>query len=170
MSNRNFPALQLVPLVDIADYHRDAGSSLRLYFTRINPDFVVRFAGDRQSEVDRELANRLSETDMRSALAVMARLEAAFRIDYRQRCEMKKPDSVSTAFRKLFKSRGWKVRLEDEILEVWRQSCPSTRPFISELRGAFHFRHWLAHGRYWQVRNKYDFETLYLLADGDRKS
>jgi hypothetical protein len=83
MSNRNFPARRPVPLVDIADYHRDADSSLRLYFTRINPDFVVRFASNRQSEVDMELADRLSETDMRSALAVMARLEAAFRIDYR---------------------------------------------------------------------------------------
>jgi hypothetical protein len=166
MSNRTFPARQPVPLVDIAAYHRDAESSLRLYFTPINPDFVVRFASDRQSEVDMELADRLGETDMRSALAVMARVEAALRVDYGQRCEMKKPDPVSRAFRKLFKSRGKKVRLEDEILEVWRQSDPSTRPLIRELRSAFHFRHWLAHGRYWQVGNKYDFETLYLLADG----
>jgi hypothetical protein len=113
-----------------------------------------------------ELADRLSETDMRSALAVMGRLEAAFRIDYRLRCEMKKPDSVSTAFRKLFKSRGRNVRLEDEIWEVWRQSYPSTGPLISQLRSVFRFRHWLAHGRYWPVGNKYDFETLYLLADG----
>ena len=68
------------------------------------------------------------------------------------------PDSVSRAFRKLFKSRGQNVRLDEEIWEVWRQSYPSTSPLISQLRGVFHFRHWLAHGRYWQVGNKYDFE------------
>jgi hypothetical protein len=166
MPKRNFSVRQPVPLVDIADYHRDAEASLRLYFTPINPDFVARFASDRPSEVEMELAGRLSETDMRSALAIMARVEAAFRIDYMQRCDMKKPDAVSTAFRKLFKRRGRKVRLEDEIWEVWRQSYPSTSPLISQLRSVFRFRHWLAHGRYWPVGSKYDFETLYLLADG----
>jgi hypothetical protein len=130
MSNRNFPARQPVPLVDIADYHRDAESSLRLYFTPTNPDFVVRFAGDLLSEVEMKLVDRLSETDMRSVLAIMARVEAAFRIDYEQRCEMKKPDSVSIAFRKLFKTRGRKVRLEDEIWEVWRKSYLNWTPFV----------------------------------------
>ena len=165
MPKRNFPARQPVPLVDVADYHRNAESSLRLYFTS-NPDFVTRFASDKPSKVEMKLADRLSETDMRSALAIMARVEAAFRIDYKQRCEMKKPDSVSRAFRALFKTRGRNVRLEDEIWEVWRQSYPSTSPLISQLRSVFRFRHWLAHGRYWKVGNKYDYQTLYLLADG----
>jgi len=39
------------------------------------------------------------------------------------------------------------------------------RPLISELRSVFKFRHWLAHGRFWQIGRKYDFQTLYLLAD-----
>jgi hypothetical protein len=155
-----------VSLVAIADYHRDAESSLRLYFTPVNPDFTARFASDRPSEVETKLADRLSETDMRSAFAVMARVEAAFRIDYQERCKKKKPDPVSIAFRALFKDRGRNVRLEDEIWEIWRQSHPSTRTLISQLRSVFRFRHWLAHGRHWPVGNKYDFQTLYLLADG----
>ena len=166
MLRRIAPARQLVSLIDLTDYHRDAESSLRLYFTPDNPDFVVRFAIYKPSEVEAELADRLSETDMRSALAIMAHIEAAFRIDYQQRCERKKPDPVSIAFRKLFKSQGRNVRLEDDIWKVWCQSHPSTRPLISQLRSVFKFRHWLAHGRYWQVGSKYDFQTLYLLADG----
>lgn len=166
MPKRVAPARQPVSLVDLADYHRDAESSLRLYFTPANPDFVACFAGDQLSEVKAKLADRIGETDMRSALAVMTRIEAAFRIDYQQRCRMKKPDPVSITFRRLFKSRGRNVRLEDDIWEVWRQNYPSTKALISQLRSVFKFRHWLAHGRYWQVGSKYDFQTLYLLADG----
>src|SRR5208282_2556050 len=101
MRKRIAPARQPVSLLDLADYHRDAESSLRLYFTPTNPDFVVRFAGDLPSEVTAKLADRIDETDMRSALAIMARIEAAFRVDYQQRCERKKPDPVSIAFRVL---------------------------------------------------------------------
>jgi hypothetical protein len=166
MRKRVAPAQQPVSLFDLADYHRDVESSLRLYFTQANPDFVVRFISNQPSEVEATLAERLSETDMRSALAIMARIEAAFRIDYRQRCERKKSDPVSIGFRKLFRERGQKVSLEDHIWEVWRQNHPSTSPLISQLRSVFKFRHWLAQGRYWQVGSKYDFQTLYLLADG----
>jgi hypothetical protein len=41
-------------------------------FTAASPDFVARFAGYLLSEVDAELADRLDETDLRSALAIMA--------------------------------------------------------------------------------------------------
>ena len=157
---------QLVSLVDIASYQQDAEASLRLYFTAANPNFAALFAGYLQSEVAAQLAERLSETDMRSALVIMARVEAAFRIDYKQRCHKKKSDAVSVAFRKVFKRRREKARLDEDILETWCQSTPSTRPLISQLRGVFKFRHWIAHGRHWPVGNKYDFQTIYQLADG----
>jgi hypothetical protein len=166
MPKRIVAGRQPVSLLDIADYHRDAEASLRLYFTPANPDFVVRFASDSPSEVVAKLADRINETDMRSALAIMARIEAAFRRDYQQRCVLKQPDPVSIAFRKLSRTRRKRVRLDEDIWEVWRQNHPLTGPLIGQLRGAFKFRHWLAHGRYWQVGRKYDFQTLYILADG----
>jgi hypothetical protein len=156
-------ARQPVSLLDLADYHRDAESSLRLYFTSTNPDFVALFAGDRPSEVAAKLADRIHETDMRSALAIMARLEAAFRLDYKWRRQGKKPDAVSITFRR---HRRTNVRLDEDIWETWHVNHPLTRPLIRELRSAFKFRHWLAHGRYWQVGQKYDFQTLYILAQG----
>ena len=158
---------QPIALVDIANYQMDAEASLRLYFSLANPHFSVRFAGCLASEVTTELVERLGETDMRSVLAVMARIEAAFRIDYKQRARKKGPDAVSTAFRKLFKKKGEKVRLDEDIWEIWRENVndPSARSLISKLRSVFKFRHWLAHGRYWPIGNKYDFQTVYLLAD-----
>jgi len=158
-----------ISIPDVAEYHRDVESSLRLYFTPNNPNFVARFAGYVPSEVEEELADRLSETDMRSALTIMARIEAAFRIDYQQRCRKKETDDVSKAFRRLYKRYGaqyWQVPLEREIFEIWRTVHPDTSSLIGELKGAFRFRHWLAHGRYFQPKlaRKYDYWGLYLLA------
>jgi hypothetical protein len=152
-------------LLDLAEYHRDAESSLRLYFTPANPDFVARFATYLPSEVAKQLAQRIDETDMRSALVVMARIEAAFRVDYKQRCQINKSDAISIAFRRLFRTRRENVRLDEDIWEIWRQSDTSKKTLISQLRGVFHFRNWLAHGRYWPVGSKYDFQTVYQLAD-----
>jgi hypothetical protein len=152
-------------LFDLADYHRDAESSLRLYFTPVNPDFVVRFAGEVPSEVAKKLAQRIDETDMRSALVVMTRIEAAFRLDYKRRCRTNKSDDISIAFRKLFRTKKENVRLDEDIWELWRHIDNSKKNLISQLRDVFHFRHWLAHGRYWAVGKKYDFQTVYQLAD-----
>jgi hypothetical protein len=99
-----------------------------------------------------------------SALAVMARIEAAFQVDYKRRCDGNKSDPVSVAFRRISRSRGRKARLDEDIWETWRSCHLTTSPIISQLRSVFKFRHWLAHGRYWQHGNKYDFQTLYGLA------
>ncbi len=112
MPKRITSARQPVSLLDLAIYHQDTEASLRLYFTSANPNFVARFAGDRPSDVAAKMAERIDETDMRSALAIMARIEAAFRVDYQQRCDRKKPDPVSIAFRALFRDRGRNVRLD----------------------------------------------------------
>lgn len=161
MANRILAASQTASLLALADYQRDAEASLRLYFTSINPDFVVLFAGDRPSDVAAKLADRIHETDMRSALAIMASVEAAFRLDYEWRLKAKKPDAVSITFRR---HRRRNVRLDEDIWETWKVNHPTTGQLISQLRSAFRFRHWLAHGRYWPAGQKYDFQTLYILA------
>jgi hypothetical protein len=152
------------PMIEIANYQKDVDLSIRLYFTSINPSFIIRFAGYSLLEVDKELTERIKETDARSALAVMAHIEAVFRVDYKERCQRKKPDPVSIEFRKIHKRRR-RVRLDEDIWQTWREQKPSTRALIGELRGAFKFRHWLAHGRYWRVGQRYDFQSLYLLAN-----
>jgi hypothetical protein len=59
--------------------------------------------------------------------------------------------------------------LDEDIFETWKEKSPAPGPrLISELRGAFKLRHWLAHGRYYEPnlgRKKYDFNFVYSLAD-----
>lgn len=156
----------LVSLLDIASYQADAEGGLRLYFSGNNPEYAKRFIAYLPSELDAELAERMSETDMRSTLVVLARIEAALRKDYIERCKLKKADNISIAFRKIHKKKGRSVRLDEDILDVWYQNVdPSSRKIISTLRGMLKFRHWLAHGRYWNPGSKYNFRDAYLLAD-----
>lgn len=88
-------------------------------------------------------------------------------MDYRYRCKRKLKDKLSRRFRQIYKSHAERVQLDEDILEGWAEDSTAPRQLISELRGAFHFRHWLAHGRYWEPKlgRKYDYNYLFLLAE-----
>ena len=73
-------------LPEIAAHHQDVESSLTLYFSVSSPSYPVRFDGYTTSELSGELGKRLGEVDLTSSLTVLASVEAAFRIDYLQRC------------------------------------------------------------------------------------
>ena len=134
-------------LPEIAAHHQDLGSSLTLYFSARSPNYMVRFVGYAASEVTAELRERLDEADLTSSLTVLASVEAAFRIDYLQRCYRRGKDPVSRAFRSIYAAKQEYASLEDEIFGTWVDNSSGSRSIISELRGAFRFRHWLAHGR-----------------------
>jgi hypothetical protein len=154
-------------LEEIARYHNDVVDSLGLYFSEKSPDFLSRFSAYSAEEVQTELTRRLEETELRSAFVILTIVEAAFRLDYKYRCEKKLEDDLSRAFRAIHRSRKNGVRLDEDIFETWRQKQTSSRGLIGDLRGAFKFRHWIAHGRYWEPKlgRKYDFDSVYDLAD-----
>ncbi len=153
-------------LVDIANHHLDAEASLRLFFSHSNPTFPQRFVSYRPADVTEELAARINETELRSALATLARVEAALRQDYLRRCKDKLADDVSIAFRRIHRARGRRARLDEDILATWYENLkPTERAVISKLRGMLKFRHWMAHGRYWNFGAEYSFQDVYLVAD-----
>lgn len=158
------PSLKLDELIA---YHQDIVASLRLYFSVASPSFVERFAGRSPTEITTELASRIEESEVRSAFSLLTSLEATFRIDFDIRCRKRLKDSLSVHFRGVEKSRGGKVRLDEDILEGWKRHSNASSGLIGDLRGAFKFRHWLAHGRYWTPRlgRKYDIEYVALMAD-----
>jgi hypothetical protein len=154
-------------LDELAAYHRDVDAALRLYFSPSAPTFEERFLGEPVNEADRQLELRLGESDVRSAFAVLTSLEATFLIDFERRCRKKLKDKLSRHFRELRKTRGNRVRLDEDILEGWKIHLVGSATLIGELRGAIKFRHWIAHGRYWRPKlgRKYDFNYVHLLAD-----
>lgn len=167
MARVSFSGLHVEP-AEIAVHHNDLGASLRLYYSAASPTFTVRFAGYSNAEVVEELGDRVSQAELTSSLAVLvlASLEAAFRIDYLQRCYRRGKDPVSRAFRRIYGEKHQWASLDEDIFGTWLNNTAVPRWIISELRGAFRFRHWLAHGRYWTPRfRRYDFNDVFVLAD-----
>jgi len=153
---------QNLPLNDLLDHRQDIDAALILYFSAINPLFTHRFVGYSTSQVTLELELRRDEADFQFALTALSAVEAAFRIDYLQRCYSKKKDKLSREMRLLYNRKGERVSFEDEILEIWKENTIGLSATISELRSALRLRHWLAHGRYWvpKLGRKYDFLSI----------
>ncbi len=147
-------------------HHEDSERSLKLYFSAEASSFHIRFVGYEPDEVDEELGERLAELDLTSTLTVLAAVEAAFRIDYLLRCDLKKRDPVSRVFQEIYEDKKDRARLDEDIFNTWKLHADGTSRLIGALKGAFRFRNWLAHGRY-LVRDgqKYDYATIYALAD-----
>lgn len=160
---------QQLSMEDISLHYQDFRQSLIAYFDNRN---LSRFSGYTTSELIAELQERLDEIDKISAFNTLAAIEAALRVDYLHRCQGRKKDKLSRKFRTAFKARGPRIGLEDEILEIWKTHDPDLRLIIGHLRGALKFRHWLAHGRYWEPKlgQKYDFAVVYALAEEVLKS
>jgi hypothetical protein len=123
--------------------------------------------GSALTDFEAFVSERIRETELRSTLTILAALEAALRIDYRHRVEQRRKDPLSKEFRRINRSRGTRVRFDEDLLELWRQHHPGYKKLVSELRAALHFRHWLAHGRYWQEPNggRFDYFSVYSLAE-----
>ncbi len=155
-------------LDDIVIHYSDSESSLKLYFTpKRTKDFEKRFSGYTREDLSSELRARIEELNHTSSLSLLAAIEAAFRIDYIQRNHKKKKDSLSRALRSIYKQKNTKASLEEDILDTWKTNTNVASQLIEDLKGAYKYRHWLAHGRYWVPklgRHHYDYDSVYKLA------
>ncbi len=156
-----------LPFDLVADTYSDTARSIRFYYSA--PLIETRdpkFVGYSVEEVRQEQNLRLDELDRNSTFNLLAAIEASFRVDFYLRCQDKKKDPLSRDFRDLYKQKGDKISFEEDILEVWKLHFPNAKKSLSDLKGAFRYRHWLAHGRYWipKLGKKYDFLAIYLLA------
>lgn len=140
--------------------------SAKLYFSIKNPDYNYIFYNESRKEIELKLSNQLQEIEYDACLNILASIEAVFRLDYAERCEKKDKSTISKIFREHYQKYKFKVSFEDVILEVWKNDSSSNKYLISNLKSAFKFRHWLAHGRYWTPKfgQNYDFTELYNLS------
>lgn len=168
MSERvSFSKLNL-NLQEIAEHHSDLADALRDYygFSGAGLAFNKKFIGYTRQELVEEFKKRIEELEKTSSLSLLSSLEASLIIDYLSRCYGKKKDPLSRDLRVLHKSKAQRASLEQDILTIWKKHHLDFHPLISELIGAFKYRHWLAHGRYWKPKlgRKYDYQYTYSLA------
>jgi hypothetical protein len=149
---------------EVANHHSIVKKCVySFYNSTIRPEFI----GYTLAELESELEERINEQDKSSCLSLLAALEALIRIDYLQRCYEKLKDDVSKKMRGVHREKGSRASLEDDILDIWRGD-DAMKSVASQVVGAFKYRHWLAHGRYWVPKfgRNYDFDYLYALAAG----
>jgi len=157
---------QNLVLDEIDQYYRNVEASTRFYFSLFNPIANEVFAGRTEVEIEYELGIISEENERLVALNLLASVEAAFRVDYLQRCYRRKKDSLSLALRTIHDTKGSHASLEDDIFTAWKDNTISSNSIVSDLKGAFKYRHWLAHGRYWEPKlgRKYDYFSVFTLA------
>lgn len=141
--------------------------SVRRYFALENAGLNARFLGYTPEELKGEMFSTLDENERNSSLNILAALEAAFRVDFIQRCQGRRRDELSGVFRGVYQKKGIRVSLENDIFSSWSRIHPKLQPCVSRLTHAFKYRHWLAHGRYWTRKwgKEYDYQDIYSLAE-----
>ena len=112
-----------------------------------------------------EIRNELSHT---CSFYAMAYVESLFRIDSFVRVKHKCKGDVTPLIKKMVQSKEKLslVRFED-LLDAWEATHADERELFREVKQAFQFRHWMAHGRYWKpndnIDKHFDFEDIYSL-------
>lgn len=153
-------------VTEVADWFRDTDAALVLFYSTDNPGFGTRFTLYSPVELARERTVRRQEADVLAALGVLSATEAALREDFIVRCIKRRSDPLSRYFEGLYKSKGLRVSLEDEILQGWKVHSTIQAHVVGQIKAAFKYRHWIAHGRYWEPKlgQNFDFFSTYQIA------
>jgi hypothetical protein len=126
------------------------------------------FIGVTIDEVNGIFAAQRDEMEALLCLSLLSTVEAMFRMDYLARCQARRPrDAVTKKLRQIYRRKGARADLAEDILVAWRQGTTGLSTAISDLKAALLYRHWLAHGRYWvpKLGRQYEFSTIYRICD-----
>lgn len=133
---------------EIVDHHDLLARSLNTHFDDAEQDYP--------GATEEEIANLRSAAHVRieqqSTAALVACLEAYFRIDYLTRKKKNLKDHLSRRLIKVFNQRKRKASLMEDIVKTWLKNGSLTHADYTRIDKAFKFRHWIAHGQYWPLK------------------
>jgi hypothetical protein len=103
-------------------------------------------------ELEEEKLSDCDELDKLTILFIVATAEANIRMDFKWRAKKRLKDEISKQFSQIHKDRPTRIRLEDDILNIWSnfRNGTDSKKIIGHFKGLLKYRHWLAHGRSWQ--------------------
>ena len=78
--------------------------------------------------------------------------EAQLRKDFLFKVYNKDKSDIGRRFREIYKSKGNKATLENDIIENWKEFLTERKGDFSNFLGLLNYRNWLAHGRYWVAK------------------
>lgn len=173
MTKISLSGLELT-LADVARHHSVMQTATYEFFALGSVALVGHpsLAGYTGQPLDEVRSTVLAELDHSSALSVLSCAEAAIRTDYFRRVYAKRKSELSRALRQIYKDKEERARLDNDLLACWRDHSDLSKGLIGDLIGAFTYRHWLAHGRYWTPKfgRRYDYHSVYNIADAFLKA
>lgn len=117
-----------------------------------NPVDVHQFDGMTPVEFNTAASSHLQELEHLAAMNMFSAAEAGLWRDYRNKGRGKEATSVCTAMSALYAAEGFDLYDLLPVLNVWCDcSSGQRRQHFSDYKGALHYRHWLAHGRHWDL-------------------
>ncbi|KAA8998707.1 hypothetical protein FJU31_09915 [Stenotrophomonas cyclobalanopsidis] len=131
--------------MQVMGHHVTAHAAIGLHFSESNPDN----ADLSRKELETLRAACLQVQQHRDMMALLAFLEACFRLDYASRKRLNLKDGLSKVLTKLFNRKRNKAALMDDIVKAWLQQGVLTHHQYDRINSAFQLRHWIAHGQYW---------------------
>jgi len=124
-------------------------------------------------EQKKHLDYQLQEAEYDASLALLGAIEAAFRLDFDDRYTKKLKDKRSIEARRLADEAitrgvviGYKIPIAD-LCGLLEFGTSIQKHEITLLKRCFKYRHWLAHGRYWQLHlgiNRPTFSDIFHVA------
>lgn len=169
----------------IAEHYRHIKAAVDEYFRAvmnddIRPDDEALLYCTKQ-EIEAIKDRILAEEDIRASFMLLTFIEAIFKKHCREIVETKKKGIFLKPFRSLLYDKG-KGRRErrfrevslERIIEQWKalgRFKGDHRGLDTKLAEIFRFRHWVAHGRFWDLalpqkgKTRYDFDDIYILAE-----
>jgi hypothetical protein len=129
----------------VVGHHVMAREAISLLISDSNPDYCD--LPSKEVECRRELA--LSTQELRDMMALLAFLEACFKLDYASRKRLNLKDGLSKKLIKLFNRKHNRAKLIEEIIKTWKDEGFLSPQEFGRIKSAFTLRNWIAHGQYW---------------------
>jgi len=142
---------------EIVRHHSTTKKAIENYF-----DSSADLLGTPEKEVKSLRSAALVHQEKQDMLTLLAFLETCFRVDYLLRKEMNLKDHFSKDLIRTFNRRNKRASLEKDIVKSWLKREKFTHSTYDRILAAFQFRHWLAHGQYWDpsLLKIHDFQDL----------
>jgi hypothetical protein len=126
-----------------------------------------RYRDESLDELRQRFAAARKHLQYAAMLHLLTTAEALLRLAFESLSNRKTKPAIFRQFRRIGRERGEKIRLEEDILDVWVQVYPETARSIRDFKGVVRLRDWLAHGRYWNpklARPVYDVADVFDIA------
>jgi hypothetical protein len=160
---------------DIWSWYEDQKEALRDFKNKITTAFLAsptsindKFISLTFDELNDYFDNSVEELEHLVALDIISATEGTLRADFFSRVFEKDKSNLGREFRDIYKQKGNKVSLEEDIIESWKTHVAESKSDFGSLIGLLHYRHWLAHGRYWTLNKKgrrYSADETYGIAE-----